>query len=444
MQETSFYIKAYGCQMNVYDSKNIIEIMECRGFVRTLDPKAADILVFYTCNIRENAARKVFSAIGMLKSSKTKVIAIGGCVAQAEKDEIFKKSSLIDIVFGPHVYHKLPDYIGQILNGEQSKILDIGLEKFNKFEKAQRKNDVLFSEFVTIQEGCDNFCSYCVVPYTRGREYSRAAKDIISDIRYLISNGAKEITLLGQNVNSYDGDAAYINIGTKGNTWKLDRLLYEISGIDGLKRLRYTTSHPKDITVDLMTAHSEIPILVPFAHIPIQSGSDRILKLMNRGHTVAEYLDKLKMFRTICPHMQFSSDFIVGFPTETDEDFEDTVKVVNDVGYVVSYAFKYSRRKDTPASQMDGQISEHEKEGRLRMLQDSLSRHQIHRNNSLIGQVHSVLFDKCGKKENQYIGKNGYMQSVVVECDSNPIGEFRNVLIESSGINSVSGKILQK
>jgi tRNA-2-methylthio-N6-dimethylallyladenosine synthase len=437
-------MKAYGCQMNVYDSKNIIEILERNGFVRTFDPKAADILIFYTCNIRENAARKVFSAVGMLKSSSTKVVAIGGCVAQAEKEEIFKKSNLINIVFGPHVYHKLPDYISQILNREQSKILDIGLEKFNKFEKAQRKNDVSFSEFVTIQEGCDNFCSYCVVPYTRGREYSRSAKDIISDIKYLVTKGTKEITLLGQNVNSYNGEAAYISIGSKGNTWKLDRLLYEIAEIDGLKRLRYTTSHPKDITVDLMTAHSKIPVLVPFAHIPIQSGSNRILKLMNRGHTAAEYLDKLEMFQTICPHMQFSSDFIVGFPTETTEDFEDTIKVVDNIEYPVSYAFKYSPRKNTVASQMDGQIHEREKEERLRALQDSLLRHQIRRNNNLIGQVQSVLFDKCGKKAGQYIGKNVYMQSIVVECDTNPIGEFKEVLIESSGVNSVSGKILQK
>ncbi|MDR1034649.1 MAG: tRNA (N6-isopentenyl adenosine(37)-C2)-methylthiotransferase MiaB [Holosporales bacterium] len=441
MQET-FYIKVYGCQMNVYDAKNIIGTMERHGFVRTIDPKSADILILYTCNIRENAARKVFSAIGMLKSNRTKVVAIGGCVAQAEKEEIFKKSKIVNIVFGPHVYHKLPDYIHLILNGEQSKIIDVSIEKFNKFKETQDKNNnVSFSEFVTIQEGCDNFCSYCVVPYTRGREYSRAAKDIILDIKRLIANGTKEIILLGQNVNSYNGEAAYINIGASSN-WKLDRLLYEIAGIDGIKRLRYTTSHPKDMTVDLMMAHAKITVLAPFAHVPIQSGSDRILKLMNRGYTAIEYLDKLKTFQTVCPSMQFSSDFIVGFPTETLEDFGATVQIANVVKYTVSYAFKYSRRDSTLASKMDGQIPEHEKESRLEVLQNSLSQHQISRNNSLIGQVQWVLFDKCGKRKNQYIGKNAYMQSVVVECETNLIGEFKDILIESAGMNSVYGKVL--
>jgi tRNA-2-methylthio-N6-dimethylallyladenosine synthase len=430
--------------MNVYDSKNIISVMERRGFERTLDPKIADILIFYTCNIRENAARKVFSAIGMMKSSKTKVIAIGGCVAQAEKEELFKKSKLINIVFGPHVYHKLPDYVRQILNGEQIKIIDIDLEKFSKFGKTLNQKNISFSEFITIQEGCDNFCSYCVVPYTRGREYSRAAKDIITDAKHLVAHGTKEITLIGQNVNSYDGEAPYISIGAGSNHWKLDRLLYEIAGIDGLKRLRYTTSHPKDITIELMRAHSQISRLVPFAHIPIQSGSDKILRLMNRGHTVTEYVAKLKMFKTIFPDMQFSSDFIVGFPNETFSDFEDTVRIADDVKYTISYAFKYSRRKGTPAAQMDGQIPESEKEKRLKILQDTLIRCQIDRNNSLIGQTQTILFDKHGKKPNQYIGKNVCMQSVIAESDTNLIGEFRSVLIESAGPNSVFGKVLYK
>jgi tRNA-2-methylthio-N6-dimethylallyladenosine synthase len=437
-----FYLEKYGCQMNVYDAKRIVDLMERHGFREEFNPKDADILIFYTCNIRENAAKKVYSRLGMLRSEKTKVIAIGGCVAQAEKADIFNMSRNVNIVFGPHVYHMLPSYIQRILNGETKRIIDIEYVKDDKFGEKLDEGKVAHSEFVTIQEGCNNFCSYCVVPYTRGREYSRSVKDIIADIRHLVSNGTKAITLIGQNVNSYSGEAPYVSIGTPNTPWKLDRLLREIAGIDGIRRIRYTTSHPKDVSVELMKAHTEIPLLVPFTHIPIQSGSDRILQLMNRGHTSSEYLDKLKMFCDICPDMQFSSDFIVGFPTETFLDFEDTLKVVDEMQYTISYAFKYSRRKNTPADTMPEQVPASEKEKRLKLLQDALTKYQILRNESLLGKTQEVLFDKHGKKDGQYIGKNVYMQSVVVESNINLIGEFRDVLIKSTGTNCVFGRVL--
>jgi tRNA-2-methylthio-N6-dimethylallyladenosine synthase len=415
--------------------------MKTAGFDRVTTPEDAEILIFYTCNVRENAARKVFSAIGMMKSSKTKVIAVGGCVAQAEKDGLFGKSDLINIIFGPHRYHRLPSYIQQILDGHKSEIIDVDVEPSVKFVETTIDRDVSFSEYVTIQEGCNNFCSYCVVPYTRGREYSRPAKDIISDVKELIASGSKEITLIGQNVNSYNGEAPYVNIGATSNRWKLDRLLYEIAGIEGIKRLRYTTSHPKDITTQLMEAHTKIPLLAPFAHIPIQSGSDKILKLMNRCYTSKEYLEMLKTFQDICPSIQFSSDFIVGFPTETEQDFEETVKVVDEVKYTISYAFKYSRRENTQAHQMDDQVSDDEKERRLEVLQKALLRSKVYRNQNLVGCTQEVLFDKIGKKEGQFIGKNLYMQSVIVESNTNLIGEFKNVVIRSAGVNCVFGSI---
>lgn len=439
--DTKFYLEVHGCQMNVYDSKRIIDEMVLNGFEQTSDPFDASILIFYTCNIREKAAARLYSNIGRYKSDKTRVIAVGGCVAQAEKEKIFKSNKFVNIVFGPQVYHKLPTYIQKILNGEETHLIDTEFSQVEKFRCLSKRKDISFSEFVTIQEGCDNFCTYCVVPYTRGREYSRPALDIIQETKELIANGAKEITLIGQNVNSYHGEAAYINIGTPKGTWNISRLLQEIAGLEGLKRLRYVTSHPKDFTEDLMEVHKDVPVLVPFTHIPLQSGSDRILKAMNRGHTVREYLDKLGKFRNICPDIQFSSDFIVGFPGETDADFEDTVNAVAEAKYTISYSFKYSPRKNTPAEKMDRQIPEDVKEKRLEILQKKLIEDQIYHNSRLVGKRQDVLFDRPGKKENQYIGKNVYLQSVIVESPENIIGEFRDVSITSFGENSVFGDI---
>ena len=438
----TFYLEVHGCQMNVYDSKRIVDTLLFNGFDQVFDGNIADILIFYTCNIREKAAAKLYSNIGRLKSEKTKVIAVGGCVAQAEKENIFKYASSVNIVFGPQVYHKLPEYIMDVLSQKQNEILDINFKQTEKFDCLSERKDVLTSEFVTIQEGCDNFCTYCVVPYTRGREYSRPAIDIIKETKDLISRGAQEITLLGQNVNSYHGEAPYINIGESQNTWRLERLIQEIAELDGLKRLRYMTSHPKDFTKELMEIHAKTPVLAPFAHIPIQSGSDRILKLMNRGHTLNEYLDKLKMFRDICPNIQFSSDFIVGFPGETDEDFEQTLRAVEEAKFTISYSFKYSPRKNTLAYSMKDQIPEDIKEKRLEMLQKKLLEDQIYYNINLVGKTQEILFEKKGKRKDQYIGKNVYLQSVIVESDTNLIGKFKDVLIKSSGPNSVFGELI--
>lgn len=435
-----YHIEVYGCQMNVYDARRIEDMLGRCGYEKTNDANEADILLFYTCNIRERAVQKLFSNIGILKNNKTKVIAVGGCVSQAEKEDIFKHKD-IHISFGAQAYHRLPEHIEEILSGTKKRILDIDFNQSQKFDCLPKRDNVSFSEFVTIQEGCDNFCTYCVVPYTRGREYSRPAKDVISEVKELLANGAKEITLIGQNVNSYHGEAPYIRIGKPKSTWRLERLIREIAELDGLKRLRYTTSHPKDFTTELMQIHAETPILVPFAHIPVQSGNDRILRAMNRGHTAMEYLKKIAKFREICPNIQFSSDFIVGFPTETEEEFADTVKLAKQVKYTISFSFKYSRRKNTPADKMPGQVPEDEKERRLAILQRALIEDQAHHNKALIGKTQEVLFERCGRKPNQYIGKNVYLQSVIVESQENLIGQFRNVCIEQAGENSVMGRI---
>ena len=438
----AFYLEVYGCQMNVYDSKRIVDSLVLFGFKQVFNSEEATILIFYTCNIRERAAKRLYSNIGRYKNDRTKIVAVGGCVAQAEKENIFKSAKSVNIVFGPQVYHKLPDYINDILSGKMEKIIDIDLKQIEKFDCLTARKNVSASEFVTIQEGCDNFCTYCVVPYTRGREYSRPALDIINETKELLENGAKEITLIGQNVNSYHGDAAYIRIGEPKGTWRLERLIQEIANLDGLKRLRYTTSHPKDFTRELMDVHKSTTVLAPFAHIPVQSGSDRILKMMNRGHTAREYLDKLKMFRDTCPNIQFSSDFIVGFPSETDEDFEDTLKVVEEAKYTISYSFKYSPRDNTPAANMLAQLSELKKEERLSRLQDVLIKDQVYWNDKLVGQTQEILFEKRGKKSNQYIGKNVYLQSVIVESENDIIGTFANVKIKAFGENSVLGDIV--
>ncbi|MDR1609566.1 MAG: tRNA (N6-isopentenyl adenosine(37)-C2)-methylthiotransferase MiaB [Holosporales bacterium] len=437
-----FFIETYGCQMNVYDSNIIASIMADAGFERTCHSSDADILIFYTCNVREKAAQRVFSNINLLRSANTKVVAVGGCVPQAEKDEIFRYKH-INIAFGPHAYHMLPTHVSRVLSGETDRVLDVTPLHPQKFNCCGAERTASHSEFVTIQEGCDNYCTYCIVPYTRGKEYSRPVADIIAEIKMLLARGAQEITLLGQNVNSYDGDAPYINIRKPRGTWNFGRLLQEVAALDGLRRLRYTTSHPKDITTDLMEQHAHIDVLVPFVHIPVQSGSDRILKLMNRGHTTKEYVDKLMAFRDICPGIQFSSDFIVGFPTETEDDFEDTLNLVKEVGYLNAYSFKYSPRNGTPAATMDGQIPDDIKARRLSMLQSELMKSQRAHNEAIVGKMMEVLLDKAGKKDRQYVGKNVYMQSVVVESDdADLIGKFRMVIIERAFQNSVAGRLV--
>ena len=428
--------------MNDYDGQRIIDILNNAEYTQVNNTKEADILVYYTCNIREKAVHKLMSAIGMDKTDQTKVIAVGGCIAQAEGKKIFSKIPGINISFGPQTYHKLPDYINDIITKKRKRIIDQQFYKLDKFDNTPNRHTVNISEYVAIQEGCDNFCTYCVVPYTRGREYSRPVIDIINEVKLLISRGAKEIVLGGQNVNSYHGEAPYITIGQPKATWRIERLIQEISEINGLKRLRYITANPRDFTTELMRIHTEIPILVPFTHMPLQSGSDKILKLMNRNHTAQEYLDKLKMFRDICPNIQFSSDFIVGFPNETEEDFEDTLRVAEQAKYTISFSFKYSIRENTPAAKMPNQVPEKIKEERLERLHQVLLKDQKYFNQQLVGETQEILFYKHGKRENQYIGKNVYMQSVVVHSNDNLIGKFANVKIDSAEDNCVFGTIV--
>lgn len=427
--------------MNVYDSNKIEDLLTNSGYLKSSNTQDADILIFYTCNVREKAVHKLLSDIGRLKTQNTKIIAVGGCIAQSEGRQLFSKIPVVNISFGPQTYHRLPQYIEEVLSGKRKRIIDGTFYKMDKFTECPKKINVNFSEHVAIQEGCDNYCTYCIVPYTRGREYSRPVKDILDEVKYLLDNGAEEIVLWGQNVNSYHGDAPYITIGQPKATWRIERLLQEVALLPGLRRLRYSTSHPKDFTLELMKVHAETPVLVPFTHIPVQSGSDKILKQMNRGYTATEYLAKLEKFREICPNIQFSSDFIVGFPGETDEDFRDTIRLTKRAKYTISFSFKYSPRSGTPAAKFPNQISEIVKEQRLAVLQKVLIEEQKKFNMSLVGKIQEVLFHKVGKHANQYIGKNVYNQSVVIKSKENMIGEFKNVLIKSAEENCVIGEI---
>jgi tRNA-2-methylthio-N6-dimethylallyladenosine synthase len=417
--------------MNVYDSEKIRSAMLGNGYVESIDANDSDIIIFYTCNVREKAAEKLFSDIGRISGKKDKIIAVGGCVAQAEKEGIFKRAPDVRIVFGPHVYHKLPEYIKKIDSGIEQRIIDVTFAQKVKFGHLPKKSAAKASEFVSIQEGCDNFCTYCTVPYVRGREYSRPSKDIIGEIVDLIDRGTKEITLLGQNVNSYHSDVSF------------EELLRSVLKISGLRRLRYTSSHPKDFTTELMAIHNEYQnILPPFVHIPVQSGSDRILDMMNRGHTISEYLQKLRKFRNICKSVSFSSDFIVGFPGETEADFQDTIDLAKEAKFSSFYAFIYSRRKETPAYNMPNQVPLAEKKRRFEELLRVLRKEELEFNKNCVGSTQRVLFEKRGKKENQYIGYSEYMQSVVVENDSeNIIGTFGEVLIKEGFQNCLIGKL---
>lgn len=414
--------------MNIYDSRKIEDILINSGYTKAPDINSADIVIFYTCHIREKAVSKLFSDIGRVKNKDSKVIAVGGCVAQAEGINILKNNKNIDIVFGPHMYHNLPQYIEA-----SERVVDLSLSKGEKFKSCCKSTRSFFSEFVSIQEGCNNFCTYCVVPYTRGPEYSRPPTDIVEETKKFVDKGAIEITLIGQNVNSYNY-----------NGCRLEQLLENVVQIKGLKRLRYTTSHPKDFTDDLMKIHSKFKeIIPPFVHIPVQSGSNRILKLMNRGHTVEEYISKLEKFKEICPEISFSSDFIVGFPGETESDFFDTVALVKKIKFSLFYAFKYSKRKNTPAYSMKDQIEEGEKEKRLEQLLKVLCESQLEFNKKCVGSVQKVLFDKCGKKDSQYVGKSEYTQSVIVESEQDLTGLFKNVKITHGFQNCLMGDVCE-
>ena len=424
MSDKHIYIKSYGCQMNVYDSNRIKDLFLNKGYKITNDISKADLTVLNTCHIREKAVEKVYSDIGRVKKIKDKKknmkLVVAGCVAQAEGLEIKKRSPSVDYVVGPQSYHKLPEMIDNVDDVENSEFL-----QNEKFKNLIFNSSNLSSEFLSIQEGCDKFCSFCVVPYTRGPEFSRPVDDIVEETKKYVSNGIKEIILLGQNVNAYHGTSS------DGKSKDLAYLINKISEIEELKRIRYMTSHPIDMKDSLINAHASNTKLMPFLHLPIQSGSDKILKKMNRKHTVDDYLNIVEKIRNVRPDIALSSDFIVGFPEETDKDFEDTMKLIQKVNFVIAYSFIYSPRPGTPAQNKDN-ISKLDKKARLSALQSLLTQQQINFNNSFVNKDMEVLFEKGGRYRDQFIGRTIYNQSTFVNSKKNLLNQIMDVKIINS------------
>ncbi len=444
------FIKTYGCQMNVYDTERMIDVMAPEGYEETDTPEGADLVVLNTCHIREKAAEKVYSDIGRIRKMKEEkkqsgeemVLAVGGCVAQAEGAEIMKRAPSVDMVFGPQTYHNLPKMVQKSLSlksdGEKSRILDTDLavdEKFNQLSKKDVKKKP--TAFLTVQEGCDKFCTFCVVPYTRGSEFSRSVDDILKDAEKLANAGVVEVTLLGQNVNAFHG------ISPSGQEWGLPQLICELAKIEGFERIRYTTSHPHDMTDELLAVHRDVKECMPYLHLPVQAGSDKILKAMNRTHDSASYMEIIRKLREYRPDIALSGDFIVGFPGETDEDFEQTMELVRTVKYAQAYSFKYSPRPGTPASVMDNQIEEQVKSERLSRLQALLKEQQTEFNNSVIGKTLPVLVEAPGKTDNSVFGRSPYMQAVQISIDNAGFddlqGKIVDVLIKEGGPFNIQG-----
>ncbi|PHS25164.1 MAG: tRNA (N6-isopentenyl adenosine(37)-C2)-methylthiotransferase MiaB [Robiginitomaculum sp.] len=435
------YIKTFGCQMNVYDSAQMATLLCSEGYDEVGEAEKADLVVLNTCHIREKAAEKVYSDLGRLrqlkearaKKGEAMQIAVAGCVAQAEGAEIRRRAPVVDYVVGPQSYQRLP----QMLRGEEGPLatdFDVD-DKFERLAKKRAANGP--TAFVTVQEGCDKFCSFCVVPYTRGAEYSRSAQEIAAEVRTLVRYGVREVTLLGQNVNAWAAPGL-----DGGAHWGLGELIAHLAQIEGLARIRYTTSHPRDMDNGLIAAHRDIDVLMPYLHLPVQSGSDAVLKAMNRGHNMDMYyrlIDKIRAART---DIALSGDFIVGYPGESDADFEDTLKAVRDIGYASSYSFKYSRRPGTPGAKRDDQVPEAIKAERLSALQDLLVSQQIAFNDSLVGKILPVLFDKKGRHEGQICGRSPYLQGVYVQGPEHLIGRLADVHITSAGRNALSGDLV--
>ena len=430
----TYSIKNYGCQMNVYDGERMAEMFESQGMSPADDKANADLVVLNTCHIREKAAEKVYSEIGRLrrKDGTSPVIAVAGCVAQAEGGEISRRAPEVDIVVGPQAYHNLPQMVAAVGRGERVVDLDLpGLDKFGKLP-ARRKQPP--SAFLTVQEGCDKFCTYCVVPYTRGAEISRSWSDLIDEAKTIVDAGAREITLLGQNVNAWDGE------DDSGKLQGLDGLIRALDKIPELRRIRYMTSHPNDMTEGLIAAHGDVEKLMPFLHLPVQSGSDRILKAMNRSHSRDSYMRILDRVRAVRPDIAFSGDFIVGFPGETDADFEDTLSLVREVGHAQAYSFKYSPRPGTPAADMADQIPMKIMDERLQRLQAQIVADQTAFNDRTVGRTTDVLLERPGKFDGQLIGKSPWLQSVHVLAPDLSIGDIVTVQITDSGPLSLKGE----
>ncbi|MGQ7793227.1 tRNA (N6-isopentenyl adenosine(37)-C2)-methylthiotransferase MiaB [Faunimonas sp. B44] len=436
------FIKTYGCQMNVYDSGRMADVLARDGYEVTETAEGADLVLLNTCHIREKAAEKVYSELGRIRQMKNAAraagremkIAVAGCVAQAEGEEIVARAPAVDVVVGPQSYHRLPAILQRAARDGHAVETEFPAE--NKFDHmppvGSARTSRSVTAFLTVQEGCDKFCTFCVVPYTRGAEVSRPAGRIVEEAERLAAQGVREITLLGQNVNAYSGEAP-------GGRWSLARLLERLSDVPGLERLRYTTSHPRDMGDDLIAAHRDLPALMPYLHLPVQSGSDRILKAMNRRHRRDDYFRIIDRLRAARPDLALSGDFIVGFPGETDDDFEDTLRLVEAVGYAQAYSFKYSPRPGTPAAEAAAHVPEAVKSERLTRLQALLERQQKAFNGTMRGRVVDVLLEKPGRRPGQIIGRSPWLQAVQVDAPAEMIGTIVPVRIVEIGSNSLFG-----
>ena len=434
------FVKTYGCQMNVYDSERMVETMSEQGYEVTDSADNADMILLNTCHIREKAAEKVYSELGRFKQLKDEKpnlkVAVAGCVAQAEGQEIMRRQPLVDMVVGPQSYHRLAELEQQA--AQHGRALDIDFPVEDKFTHLTKRVKLKRgpSAFLTVQEGCDKFCAFCVVPYTRGAEVSRSVQQIMDEASSLIDQGVCEITLLGQNVNGYHG------VDEKGKAASLAELIWRLNDLKGLERIRFTTSHPNDMTPDLIDAHGSCQKLMPYLHLPVQSGSNRILKRMNRSHTAEQYIEVIEKLRAARPDLLLSGDFIVGFPEETDADFQATLDLITEVNYGQAYSFKYSTRPGTPAAERD-QVAEHIKTERLHVLQALLSEQQKRLQASMVSKTVQVLFEKSGRFDGQLVGKSQYLHAVHVEADTSLIGSVRDVRITQSNSHSLNGELLK-
>jgi tRNA-2-methylthio-N6-dimethylallyladenosine synthase len=438
------FIMTYGCQMNVYDSARMADLLAPLGYTPSETAEGADMVILNTCHIRERAADKVYSELGKLKLMKAEkaakgermILAVAGCVAQAEGKEIISRQPAVDIVVGPQSYQRLPEMIAKIVRGV-GHALETEFPAEDKFDSLPEHNTSNGpAAFLTVQEGCDKFCTFCVVPYTRGAEFSRPVKDVLAEAKTLVAGGVRELTLLGQNVNAYNGQ------GADGTAWSLAKLIAALAAVKGLDRLRYVTSHPRDMAADLIAAHRDIEQLMPYLHLPVQAGSDRILAAMNRGHTATDYLRLVERIRNARPDIALSGDFIVGFPGESDADFEATLCLVREVGYAQAYSFKYSPRPGTPAAADTKQVPEDVKDARLQQLQALLLTQMTAFNTASIGKTMKILFEKEGRQKGQAIGRSPYLQAVHADDAAALIGQVVELKIEDVMPNSLKGVLL--
>ncbi len=437
-----YYIKTFGCQMNVYDSSRIADMLQNLGYEEAASPRQADLVIFNTCHIREKAAEKVFSDLGRLYNIKQErlaeegrdmIIGLAGCVVQAEDEQIAKRAPYVDFATGPLTYYRIPQLLEEIGRKKGISLIDTDFPAIDKFDYLPDNQSHGGCSYLAIQEGCNNFCTYCVVPYTRGAEFSRPVEAVLAEAKRLVAGGTLEINLLGQNVNSYHGE------DSAGKERNLAYLLRRLSEIDGLKRLRYTTSYPADVDDDLISCHRDLSKLMPYLHLPVQSGSDRILKAMNRRHNRDDYIRVIDKLKEANPAIGLSSDFIVGFPGESDADFRATLDLVNYVKYIQAFSFKYSRRPGTPAAVYENQVEEKVKKERLEILQNLLFSYQLRFNSESIGKTMPVLFDMKGRHKGQLIGRTPYMQNLHAELGKEYLNKIVPVKITGANTNSLSG-----